>query len=100
MTKPFQHFIQGDSSELKSENIKGSVLDVMHVRNQVTFNDENLFCLRSHILIQSMRCRLPQIHVFKFERIKKISGKKEINKNKKTDADTMCGNILLPVTHK
>ena len=76
MTKPFQHFIQGDSSELKSENIKESVLDVMHVRNQVILNDENLFCLRIHILIQYVRRRLPQIHVFKFECIEKISGKK------------------------
>ena len=30
----------GDSSELKSKNIKVSGLDVLHIRNQLTLNDD------------------------------------------------------------
>ena len=36
-----QNFLWGDSSELKLENNKGSGSDGLHVRNQVTLDDEH-----------------------------------------------------------
>ena len=36
-----QHFLWGDSSELKLEKNKGSGFYGLHVRNKLTLNDEN-----------------------------------------------------------
>ena len=88
----FQHFMWGDSPELKLENNKGSESDDLHVRNQVTLNCEKLVWLMSHMWIQSLCCRLTQIYISYLEPMKKI--------RKKPDVDTMDGNISLRVTQK
>ena len=49
-----QHVMWVQSSELKSENSKGSGSDSLQVRNQVILNYEKLVCLRSHMWIHSM----------------------------------------------
>ena len=46
--------------------------------------------------IKFVHCRLPQIYICHFIRIKNKGGKERKRKNN-TDADTMCGNILIPV---
>ena len=58
-----QNFMWGESSYLKLENNKGSGLDGLNIRNQVTLNDENLVGLKSHIWIQYLWCRLPPIYI-------------------------------------
>ena len=90
-----QNFMWGDSLELKLENKKWSRPYILHVRNQVTLNDEKLVCLRSHIWIQSLWCRLPHIYMLYLEPIR-ISRKKEKN----PDAIAMDDNNSLWVTHK
>ena len=92
-----QHFILGDSPELNSENIKGLGSGGLHIRNQMVLNDKTVY-LRSHMRIQSVRCRLSQIYILYFECIKTSEKKK--NNKKKTDAYTMYGNKMLPVTYK
>ena len=89
-----QHFMWGDSSELKLENNKGSVLDGLHVRNQVTINDEKVVFLRSRIWIHSLWHRFPQIYISYLEPI--IISRKKGN----PDSDTMDVNTLFRVTHK
>ena len=61
-----QHFIWGNSSELNSENSKGPVSVGLHVTIQLTLNDENSVCLRRHMWIHYMECRLPQTYIFYF----------------------------------
>ena len=48
--------------------------------------------------IRLMDCRFPHIYTFYFT--KKNVKKKRKKEKKKTDADTICGNKLLPVTQK
>ena len=64
-----QHVMWGDSSELKIENNKVLGSDGLHVRNKLTLDDENLVCLRSHIWIHSLWCRLYQIYILYLEPI-------------------------------
>ena len=59
-----QHFMWRCLSEMKSENSKGSRSGDFHFRNQNTLNDENFVCLRSHIWIYSMWCRLHHIYIY------------------------------------
>ena len=77
-----QHFMWGDSSEFNSENSKGSVSGGIHIRNQVTLNDENVGFLGSNMWIQSAWCRFPQIYIFYFVCIKTASGKIKLKKNR------------------
>ena len=70
-----QYFMWGDSSELKSGNSKKSGLDGLNVRNKVTLNDEKVVCLRSHMWINYMWCRLSHINILYLERIRTSSGK-------------------------
>ena len=66
-----QHFMWGESSELKSENnSEGSGSDGPHVRNKVNLNDEKLVCLRSHMWIHYVCCRLPLIYILYLEIIR------------------------------
>ena len=58
-----QHFMWGKSPELKLENNKVSVLNGLHVGNQVTLNYKKLVCLRSHIWIQYLLCMFPHIYI-------------------------------------
>ena len=55
------------------------------IRNQVTLNDNKFVCLRSHIRIQSVQCRLPQIYIFSFESIKTTIG--EIRRKKEGEEE-------------
>ena len=89
----------GDSSDLKSENRKGSISSGIHVRNHVTLNNDFL-CLRGHTWIHSVRCRLPHIYILCFECLKTTSGKNKTKKKNHNDADTMCDNTFVPVTQK
>ena len=68
---------------------------VPHVKNQVTLNDNTIF--RSHMWIRYVHCRLTHIYIFYFECIKQLVVNEKI---KNSDADTVCGNLLLPVMHK
>ena len=72
-----QHFMWGDSSDLSPENSKGSGSGSLHVRNQVTLSDEKFVCLRSNMLTQYVRCRLPHTYILYFECIKTTSGKRK-----------------------
>ena len=83
---------------MKSENIKGSGSDILHVRNQVTLNDEKLVCLSSHMWIQFVRCRLPQIYILYLGVI--ITSIVIGGGGKNTGVNTMYGNTLPWVTHK
>ena len=67
-----QHFMWGNSSELQSENNKGPVSGGIHVTNQLTLRNNKFLCLRSNIWIQSVECRLPQIYIFYFDKIRKM----------------------------
>ena len=93
-----QNFMRWDPSYLKLENIEGPESDGQHVRNKMTLTDENLVYLRSHMWIQSVRCRLLPIYIFYLELIRISRWKKR--KNNKDDADTMYGNTSLQVTQK
>ena len=65
-----QHFVWGNSSELKSENRKGEVYYGLHVTTPFTHNNEKNVCLRSHIWIQSWWYRLPLIYIWQLELIR------------------------------
>ena len=58
-----QHFMWGESSEFKLENNKVPGSDGLHIRNQVTLNDEKLVCLSNQMWIKSLGCRLPHIYI-------------------------------------
>ena len=66
-----QHFVQGNSSELKLENRKESVYGVLHVTTQLTLNDDKCVFLRIHIWIKSRWFRLPLIYIWQLELIRK-----------------------------
>ena len=73
-----QNFIEGSSSELELENNKSLVSEGLQVLNQGNLNDEKMECLRRHILIQSIWCRLPHIYLLYLETIRVFRGKKII----------------------
>ena len=80
-----QHFVWGNSSELNLENSKGPVSGGLHITNQFALNDDNCFCLRMHMWIQFMECRLTQICIFSFG----LRGRGR-NKKGKTYVDIIC----------
>ena len=88
----------GDSPKLKSENSKRSGLDSLHVRNQVSLDDEKLVCLRTHMWIQYVLCRLPHVKFFYLELI--IISSRKGKKRNNSDADNMYVNTLFQVTQK
>ena len=47
-----KYFRWGNSSELKSENSKGSIYGGLHATTQLNLNDEKFVCRRRHIWMQ------------------------------------------------
>ena len=59
-----QHFVWGNSSELKSENSKRAVYGDLHVTTKLNLNNENQMCLGIRISIQSKWYRLSPIYIW------------------------------------
>ena len=71
----------GNSSELKSENRKGSVYGGLHVTTKLTLNDDKCVCLRSHIWIHYQWYIFPLIYIWYLELIR--TARKEKKKREK-----------------
>ena len=84
-----QKFIFGDSSQLKLDNNKRQLSGGLYITNKFTLKNDKFMCLRRHMRIYSVYCRLPHISIFCF-----------VRKKRTADVDTMCGNTWLTVTHK